>query len=995
MLNKILKLERIVSAPAGAWWQGQLWLAYRNLSEVLTIRSIPVLGDPSLSQAYTPSLSVPRDPALTAWAGRLWLAFSAPDGDVRLTSSADGQNFTPPQSLGFATEYPLALAGTDSGLWLAWAEQAGGLVHLLSSSDGVTFDDIGVSVHTRCAPALAWDVENHRLALLLASRPGGANSLLIALVDPDSPDPGLPVYTTSPTPEQPFTLAAAFVGGHGGRRLLLASSQLPPAGGGQIVEGRTLSADLTKVGGAETFDGGTAHGHSLTPGGIRVSAAWRSAFQDDLMVAPYDLAFDLPPELGEKLRKECDPKDCPPDPRLVCEPTDEIEWKWEPPYIPNARKGDLILTPADGVGMVGTLLTKAQPTQFYDHMGIMVEDQILVRHATMGHDRIKKKEYYTGKVLGIEPAPTDGLRPDLITYGWPGTITQTVDDAFYTGFDSWSPRPGAPPETSLNPRWDFYAFNPTTPKLVRPKDTDKKEVWDAYWKDLNPRRLFFDPERPADSYSIHNFPNAPQFRMDIDGLVFGRVVKPHPQLEAADPDLRPTLHRVAAAAEQIDGHYRFFSYSKARIALPGPGSLRAPAATDAKWGNLPTGARWAAGSEAVVCSSFVWAAVRKASQTPPRLELEGTTTESPSELLGTPPEDGLYRYKEDERRDAANALYEYLSHESRKQVRQNLMALADKFDWAVALSKFGIAYLVALLKGPVGIAAAAIGCTPTHVADLALLFDDMPNKLGNQMCNVFAFDKADDVNGDGWKNPGDGLAVGPDDVWLFWDAPSPSDREVRRGLWGHSELLLLVEGRFEPRHKHRFGRAHGLALVKGRVLYGETPLVGADVRIGCDKDVTHPIGDFPMYSLEVPAGRHEIVAGAYWPATNWWLSARQVVDVQPGENTFDITLEEPPQWRRIVRIFGKLDLVHRVLIGHDDWLHQPIVMEARLSWAPATWRAAAIGRQQDLQSFQFLSDTGGQRARPHEHHRLAEKRYERRRRALRPAPSGLLPAGQR
>jgi hypothetical protein len=159
------------------------------------------------------------------------------------------------------------------------------------------------------------------------------------------------------------------------------------------------------------------------------------------------------------------------------------------------------------------------------------------------------------------------------------------------------------------------------------------------------------------------------------------------------------------------------------------------------------------------------------------------------------------------------------------------------------------------------------------------------------------------------------------------------DRQVRRGLCGYSEELLLVEGRFEPRKKRRLGRSPGLAPAKGRVLYHGTAIVGAEVRIGCDKDITHRIRSIPMYSLDVPAGRYELVAGTYWPATSWWISARNVLEVQPGENIVDITLEDPPDWRRIVHVSGKLDVVHRVLIGHDDWLHHPIVLESRMACA--------------------------------------------------------------
>lgn len=744
-------------------------------------------------------------------------------------------------------------------------------------------------------------------------------------------------------------------GAHGGRRYLLAEEH---AGVGTVVGfavGHTIPATLTSIGGDETFLGGPTQGLSMVAGGSRVYAAWHDGGHDELMIAPYDLAFDLPAELKALLDQDCNASICPPDPRLICAATNELVWVWEPPNIMNAHRGDVVLTPADGAGIIGTLLSATEPKQFFDHMGIMVEDHTLIRHCTMAHKRVKAEHYYTGSVLGAQPAPTDGLRPDLVKYGWPGTMTQTIEDAFFTGFNSWSPRPGAAPQTSLNPRWDYYALHPGTPRLAQPGPGASGEELEAF----NKRRLFYDPERTDDSYPIQNMPNVPAYRADMDQLLFGRVVKPSPELEAKDPSVRAALHRVADAAEQIQAHYRFYAYSQARIGIDR--SFDAPPQGDQAWQGLAKGADWAAGTHPLVCSSFVWAAVQRASKAQlPRLFLEGETTELPEELLGSPPIDGLYRYTEDERRKAGEALASMLADGVRREVRNNLATLEDEFPFLVNLTKYGVAAFISLLTGPVAFAAAALGCTPTHIADLALLFNDMPDQLANQMCNTFAFDRANDTDSDDWHDPDDGLAVSPDDIMKFWDVPTQANDEIRHGLWGDSQTMLLVEGRPVPRHRHVFQRSEGVSRVRGAVRFRGDPIMGAEVQIGCDRDLTSIDRDLPEYRLEVGAGPHEIVAGAYWPGTNQWLSARRLEKLLPGDQVVDLDLEEPPAWRRIVRVRGQLDLVHRVLIGHDDWLHQPISKEARFFWHPSEWGEIAGGPPSHIfERIPFLSDPAG------------------------------------
>jgi hypothetical protein len=107
----------------------------------------------------------------------------------------------------------------------------------------------------------------------------------------------------------------------------------------------------------------------------------------------------------------------------------------------------------------------------------MVEDQTIIRHCTESKDRLKDKLYYQGSILG-SPAPTDGLRPDHVKNGWPGPITQTIEDGFFVGTNS-----------GRNPDRDYYTLNPEAAHIPPPQPgQDDKDATEFF------RRLrFFDP----------------------------------------------------------------------------------------------------------------------------------------------------------------------------------------------------------------------------------------------------------------------------------------------------------------------------------------------------------------------------------------------------------------------------------------------------------------------------------------------------------------------
>jgi len=74
----------------------------------------------------------------------------------------------------------------------------------------------------------------------------------------------------------------------------------------------------------------------------------RAAVQSSLGTEPSD-----PNDPG--INQPCDPDVYSPDPRLVCAVQREHSIRWQSATIDNARKGDLVLSPADGLVIEGAL----------------------------------------------------------------------------------------------------------------------------------------------------------------------------------------------------------------------------------------------------------------------------------------------------------------------------------------------------------------------------------------------------------------------------------------------------------------------------------------------------------------------------------------------------------------------------------------------------------------------------------------------------------------
>jgi len=114
----------------------------------------------------------------------------------------------------------------------------------------------------------------------------------------------------------------------------------------------------------------------------------------------------------------CMPGDAPPRPGLSCQTTGE--WCTAPPYLANARKGDVLLI--SQCGLISGLLRQVSPPQFYSHAGIMTRDYYEVRHSTAADDRFEEH------TVGFEG--TDGFANYILKYAWPGVITQDIGHAF-------------------------------------------------------------------------------------------------------------------------------------------------------------------------------------------------------------------------------------------------------------------------------------------------------------------------------------------------------------------------------------------------------------------------------------------------------------------------------------------------------------------------------------------------------------------------------------
>jgi hypothetical protein len=453
------------------------------------------------------------------------------------------------------------------------------------------------------------------------------------------------------------------------------------------------------------------------------------------LTSPLSALLDDPgvDAIGER----CTPHEVPPREGVTCQTSGE--WELVQPHLANGLRGDTVLS--SGCGMIGKLMMQVSPPQKFSHSGMMTRNYFEIRHSTASEDRLQDYP------VGTFGEPTDGFREDILKFGWPGMITQSIDEAY------------------------------------------------------NGQRMI-DPET-GKNYVVSGFNEDPRLCAGDVSLVHPHVIRP---LAVAGPqdEVRSTLHAVADEMLAIDGHYRFFAYTDAAIALPG--RVRDFVA--------PAFAQWAEDTLPTVCSNAIWLAMRRIGLLPEGPELE------PSDfLLGAQVDDqtenGLYFYTEAERKAAAHFLYGYIYNTA-----------YEESGWLGRL----------LTDAPDDIASQIVNC------------------FGSDDCSVSAKDS------DAWKSPGPGRAVSVDDMF-FWDPPPT-------GVYGHNEPLVYRTGRFMRVHRWAASEATGTISThvvdrEGRpVTDADVTLTSLDIHHVTDIDGTARFLAVPGGTYEVKA--QKLIDGLLW-----------------------------------------------------------------------------------------------------------------------------------
>jgi hypothetical protein len=630
---------------------------------------------------------------------------------------------------------------------------------------------------------------------------------------------------------------------------------------------------------------------------------------------------DLPPEVQAILGVVCHDGDCtrdqpvcPPDDRVTCQliPADPAKTKWVrdwvklPWRIKNAFKGDLILSPGGSSGIISSLLSQLDPPQHYTHMGIMTRDNVEVRHATASDDYLQ--DHPNGHIFLAGDQPSDGFEPDKVRFGWPGTITQSIDAAY---------------NASLDDKYFGAAI----------KHADGKTYYI--------RALSFEPTR----VNIETDDSKPPRWQRLQAL----VVQPCPALET--DAVRQALWRIADAAMAIRGHYRFFAYTDATISedptFYGPPMYEA----------MMPDPKNPCGSEVkvertipVVCSTFIWAAVQRvnASGALPRIRLDclpnpqrpdpGNAAPCASALerhprfglpLADPKLNGLYFYDEAQRINAGDKLYEYLHDKVRGKIAEKVPGIVQ----ALGGGFISVGVLITAMPLPLRFLAILLGISLAEVQLLVDWLSDMPDDVANQILNAFASDwcETEAKDSDKWKKPGTGRSVSPDNILNCWSEPMSGltdPREVLCGVYGYNAPVLLRPPQWQFRPLQAWAVSPGPATFAGQVLYKKQPINGARVTVCCRQTMTHRResalvpGVEGMFEVTVPAGDYLAHAGYRDPVTGWFLEAEKEVSIPfPGGMQTIFELQDPPARNREIVVSGHMDIVSRVAFGHDWWGH--------------------------------------------------------------------------
>jgi hypothetical protein len=286
--------------------------------------------------------------------------------------------------------------------------------------------------------------------------------------------------------------------------------------------------------------------------------------------------------------------------QLVCQLTDEVKDVLMPARWMNARKGDILLSPG-GDGIIGGLMLRVNPPQWYSHSGIMTRNYDEITHSTGSQKRLMDHQ------IGVIEDGTDGFEPSVLKYMWPGAIRQTVQKSI-EGENF--------PDPEYDKTYSVSAFGKQTVGITH-----------------NDQMVMIPP----------------------------LVVKPDPMLET--PAIRSTLHAIATDASNDAGrpgvkskyHYRFYCYTDPTIGL---GNAEGPGA------GWAMGTRPSVCSSFIWMKAEGRATNLETTQslvTPTDLEANDVAKGA---AVRPVTRDGLYMYSATERLNAGEWLYDYIYNQA-------------------------------------------------------------------------------------------------------------------------------------------------------------------------------------------------------------------------------------------------------------------------------------------------------------------------------------------
>jgi hypothetical protein len=606
----------------------------------------------------------------------------------------------------------------------------------------------------------------------------------------------------------------------------------------------------------------------------------------------------------EEFENLCHEDTCPDDDSVTCAYVGETRRGWLPSRVPGIAPGELMVDPRSSTSLLGVMFESLN--QDYDHVVMFTDRGSTVRHCTSEDSRYEHPAFWRDEKIGKYPAPVEGILPDVLRFGWPGTITQRLSEAAFTGYNT------------LNPQFSYAHFFPGC-------STPTNDMWTLNRPERDKQLSFHDPDTFARSqldksleqhrwYAIRRLRYSATRRRDFSAIPV-LLLGPHPKLRF---DALPFLQKVSAQAIAIKAHYRFFAFSDATIGLD-------PAQ---KVLNGTNG--WASGTVPAACTTLVWLAVHEVNDLAPqsvaRIQLEGerepTDTRPPA--LTSPSAshkrylDGLYAYSVHERLVAAKTMHAGLFERVHKQI---VREIDNQVGW---LRFFGVLEAIgeALIVNPLlGAGTIDNGSPESRLRKQAHL---AATNVSNQIVNMFATDNDAKALGgyeELWLNPRDGVSVSPSDMVECWDvhdnvanpnAANPNaavnnDATIAR-IYGRSTSVARITPIEADIPLYVQTPTKGSAEVSGlvtRAVVQNGQTIQEAVKIGtvtlgqCDTrelDQDQP-GRFRFHHAK-PA-RYRLIAGSYvfeseYDSHFWWSSTPRDIVIVDGVDQHGFELELLP-----------------------------------------------------------------------------------------------------